>query len=268
MNKQEQQEDLAPVTLITGATHGIGRQLALLAARDGHRLWLVARSPSELAFLAEELRERFSVTVDIQAVDLSRRESGQQIAARIAAAKCHVRYLINCAGSGLSGPFAAHDHEALLRLTELNVRSLTDLCRLFLPGMLARREGGILNIASLGGFVPGPHQAAYYASKAYVLSLSRALAYEAWPKGVRVAVVAPGPVRTDFHDNMGAVRSYYYRLLPVLSPQYVAWVSYVMFKLGRRLIVPGISNLVFALLLSFLPGFVTIPIMGWLLKRR
>lgn len=259
---------LKPITLITGATRGIGREIADLSAKDGHDLWLLARTASDLQTLADELIERHAISVRVFAADLSDPDIGSELAAQITSEGCYVRYLINCAGMGLSGGFVQHDHGEVMRMIDLNVRALTDLSHRFLPDMVARRDGGILNVASIGGFVPGPFQAAYYASKAYVISLSRALAYETRRRKVRVAVLIPGAVDTEFHEKMGARKSYYLKVLPSSTPAQVAQSGYHGFLCGQRLIVPGLINPLLSVFISFMPGFVTVPLMAWLLRHR
>ena len=140
--------------------------------------------------------------------------------------------------------------------------------RHFLPGMRARGRGGVLNLASLGGYVPGPYQAAYYASKAYVISLSEAVAAETAGEGVRISALAPGPVNTDFHRKMRSDTSFYRYLVPPTSADAVAAAGYHGFAFGWRVIVPGVLNPILALAMRLLPHRIVIPIVGWLLKPR
>ena len=134
--------------------------------------------------------------------------------------------------------------------------------------MRARGRGGILNLASLGGYAPGPYQAAYYASKAYVMSLSEALAAETAGEGVRVCVLAPGPVATPFHERMQGESGLYLRLLPVSNPDSVARAGYLAFALGWRVVVPGLVAPILALAMRLTPHRILVPIVGWLLKPR
>ena len=140
--------------------------------------------------------------------------------------------------------------------------------RHFLPGMRARRSGGIINIASLGGYVPGPYQAVYYASKAYVISLSEAVAAEAAGDGVRVLVVSPGPVATQFHARMGAERSLYRRLVPAATPASVARWALLAYALHLRSVAPGVVNTVLVPALRILPHRIVVPVVSWLLRPR
>jgi len=175
-------------------------------------------------------------------------------------------YLVNNAGFGMCGDFAQSDRGRLAALTDLNVRALTDLSRRFLPGMIARRRGGLLNVASLAGFMPGPYQAAYYASKAYVLSLTEALAEETRGTGVRVAVLAPGPVKTDFHTRMGGESAAYIRFQGLMRAETVARIGYANFMCGQRVIVPGMINVASAAALRVAPHTILTPFAARLLK--
>lgn len=143
--------------------------------------------------------------------------------------------------------------------------SLTRMMRAALPPMRARGTGGILNVASLGGMTPGPYQAAYYASKAFVISLTEAVGHEVRGEGVRIAVVAPGPVETNFHAAMGAEGAFYRAIVPSASPEAVARSAYRGFMLGRRVIVPGILGTASALALRLLPHALSVPMVGRLL---
>jgi short-subunit dehydrogenase len=176
--------------------------------------------------------------------------------------------LVNSAGIGLAGRFGEQSADALTQLVDLNVRALTALTRHFLTGMRVRGRGGILNLASLGGYAPGPNQAAYYASKAYVLSLSEAVAAETAGEGVRVCALAPGPVDTRFHARMGAEGALYRTLLPPASAEAVARAGYLGFALGWRVTIPGLINPFLALAMRVMPHRLVIPIVGWLLQPR
>ena len=151
-------------------------------------------------------------------------------------------------------------------MIDLNVAALTRLMHHALPGMLARGRGGILNVASLGGLVPGPYQAAYYASKAYVISLTEAVGSEAAGQGVRLTALAPGPVDTGFHAAMGSEFSFYRQLILPLSPEGTANAAYRGYVLGCHLVVPGLINKVLALALRILPHTLLLPFVGWLLR--
>jgi len=155
-----------------------------------------------------------------------------------------------------------------MQLLELNITALTELCHEYLPDMIRRGQGGILNIASLGGMTPGPYQAAYYASKAYVISLTESLAQEASGKSVRISVVAPGPVSTKFHEKMGAGRAFYLRAFGVMDTQSIARSAIRGWRWNRRVITPGLFNTFSALALRIIPHTLSMPILAWLLKPR
>jgi short-subunit dehydrogenase len=174
--------------------------------------------------------------------------------------------LINSAGMGLGGEFLRHAPADLDRLVALNIGALTQLTRHMLPGMIARRRGMILNLASLGGYAPGPYQAAYYASKAYVLSFTEAVAHEVQGRGVVVAVASPGPVRTAFHERMNAQRGLYLKTMPVPSAEATARRIERQLAWGRRVITPGLVPTLLAPAMRVLPHPVSNYIIGTLLK--
>lgn len=256
----------APVTIVTGGSEGLGLALAGEFARHGHDLLLVARSPEGLEAARSDIAALSSVTVHVLAADLATPDGRDALKRDIAARGLHCQWLVNNAGIGHCGAFAEADPALLSALAELNVVALTELARHFLPGMIARGQGGVLNVASMAGFMPGPWQAAYYASKAYVISLSEALAHEVRGTGVRVAALAPGPVKTMFHERMGGETARYGRFQGMMDAGEVARIGYTHFMWGRRVIVPGAVNTASALALRYLPHFVLVPFTAWLLK--
>jgi len=257
---------LRPMTVVTGASEGIGYALARRFARGGHDLLLVARRAGPLEAAAARISSEFAVSAVALALDVTDVQAIAAIEAALARNGAYADVLINSAGVGLSGPFVAQPADAVVRLIDLNVRALTALSRHFLAGMRERGRGGILNLASLGGYVPGPYQAVYYASKAYVLSLTEALAAETAGEGVRVTALAPGPVDTAFHRRMQAERAWYRLLMPPASAPGVARFGYYGFALGWRVVVPGVIAPALALALRVLPHRMTMPIVGWLLQ--
>jgi short-subunit dehydrogenase len=227
---------------------------------------LVARHPGPLAEAAQEITAANpGVTALPLALDVTEPRAFDQIEATLQAHGLYLDVLINNAGIGLGGPLIEQRPEDLDRLVALNVAALTRLTRLALPGLKARARGGILNVASLGGLVPGPYQAAYYASKAYVLSFTEAVAAECKGSGVRIAALAPGPVETGFHASMGAEGAPYRTMMPGLLPAAVAASARRGFLLGLRVIVPGVLNTVGAVFLRLVPHVISVPIVGWLL---
>ena len=259
---------LRPMAVITGASEGIGYALARRFAKGGHDLMLIARSAGPLAAAAERIRAQAKVRAIPLALDITGPEAIATIEAALARQSAYADVLVNSAGMGLAGRFDAQTPEATARLIALNVAALTALSRHFLPGMRVRGRGGILNLASLGGYTPGPYQAAYYASKAYVLSLSEAIAAETAGEGVRVTALAPGPVDTRFHARMRGQSAIYRALMPAASVDSVARAGYLGFALGWRVVVPGILTPLLALGMRVVPHRLLVPIVGWLLKPR
>ena len=259
---------LRPLVLITGGSEGIGLALAERFASASHDLMLVARTGAALEAAAEKLRSTYRVRVDTIVADVTSDDAIGEIDAGLKAAGAYADVLINCAGMGLSGRFVDLEDNALVRLLDLNARALSRLSLHFLKGMVARGRGGILNLASVGSYAPGPYQAAYYASKAYVLSLSEALAFECRGLGVHVCALAPGPVRTRFHERMGATRAAYRMLMPfsLSKPSHVAWMGYMGFTLGLRVVVPGPINLLGVVIMRVLPHRLLLPAVAFLLR--
>ncbi|HEU4698826.1 MAG TPA: SDR family oxidoreductase [Gemmatimonadales bacterium] len=232
--------------LVTGASGGIGEALAERFARDGHRLVLAARGAGGLERVAGACRRLGAPAVRVVSVDLARPEGVTRLLAAVEATGWRVDVLVNNAGVGLAGPFAEAEPDAVLGLLQLNVVALTQLTRALLPGILASGRGGVLNVASTAAFQPGPYMAVYYASKAYVLSFSEALAAEVAAasagRGVRVTALAPGPTHTGFAERAGVSQSRLFRLGLVADVAAVADAGYAGFRRGRRVVVPGLLN--------------------------
>jgi hypothetical protein len=186
------------VALVTGASAGLGVEFARQLSRRGHSLVLAARRKDRLAELARELGDARSL-----AIDLSKANAAAKLMADIEANGETVDLLVNNAGFGLIGPFAELDAKRERQMIDLNAGALTDLCRAVAPAMIERRSGGILNVASTAAFQPGPKMAVYFASKAFVLSLSEALHEELKPHGIKVTCLCPGPTRTEFGEIAG-----------------------------------------------------------------
>jgi short-subunit dehydrogenase len=229
-----------PVTLITGASAGIGWALAEVFAAHGHELVLVARREAALARLADAIAAKGAPAARpiVLALDLAPAGAGERVAAALAERGLAPRYVVNNAGFGLIGPAATLDRAEQLAMIDLNIRTLTDLSLAFVAS-LERHRGGILNVASVAGFLSGPGMAVYYATKAFVLSFSEALHAELKPRGVRVTALCPGPVPTEFQDRAGIPR----RPGPMdRSAEMVAHAGYDGLMRGRRVIVPGWQN--------------------------
>jgi len=259
---------LRPMVVVTGGSEGIGYALARRFAAAGNDLMLVARRPEPLREAADRIRAEFKVEVVAVPADVTSPQAIPAIEAALAAHRAYADVLVNSAGMGLAGPFLDNQPEKVAQLIDLNIGALTRLTRHFLPGMVARGRGGILNLSSLGAYVPGPNQAVYYASNAYVLSFSEAIADETAGQGVRIAALAPGPANTRFHARMGAGRAFYRYLVAPASPESIARAGYFAFALGLRVHVPGLVNPFVALLLRIAPHRIMIPIVRVLLKPR
>ncbi len=233
-----------PTALITGASVGIGRELARLFARDGYELILVARDREKLEEAAAECRELSRAPAHVIVKDLARPAAPQELYQALHNEKHDLDVLVNNAGFGLGGRFDQLDEGRQLDMIQLNVTSLVQLTRLFLPGLLARRSGGILNVASTAAFQPGPYMAIYYATKAFVLSFTEAIAEELRHSGVTITALCPGPTRTEFQKRAGLQLSSMFqsRILPILDAATVARIGYEGFKNKRRIVIPGLSN--------------------------
>jgi len=256
------------MTVVTGGSEGIGYALARRFAAAGHDVILIARRPEPLREAASRIGADFNVEAVALPLDVTSPQAIAAIEAALAAHGAYADVLVNSAGIGFAGRFDEQTPEEVLQLIDLNVRALTALTRHFLAGMRVRGRGGILNLASLGSYAPGPYQATYYASKAYVLALSEAIAAETAGEGVRAMALAPGPVSTRFHDKMRAKNAIYRLLVPPASADSVARAGYLGFALGLRVVVPGLLNPFLAIAMRVLPHRIVIPIIGWLLQPR
>jgi short-subunit dehydrogenase len=259
---------LKPMVVVTGGSEGIGLALARRFAAAGNDVMLLARHREPLEAAAQSIRNEFNVAAVAVPIDATSPEAIPAIEAALATQRAYADVLVNNAGAGLAGPFHGQAPEAIAQLLDLNVCALTLLSRHFLPGMRIRGRGGIINLASLGGYAPGPNQAVYYASKAYVLSFSEAIAAEVSGEGVRITAIAPGPVNTLFHARMGSENALYRSFVAPLSADGVAAAGYGGFALGLRVVVPGFLNPFFALAMRVLPHRIMIPFIGVLLKQR
>ena len=239
--------------LITGATSGIGYALAVCFAREGHDLVLVARHHAALRRVADELVTRSSrSSVDVIAKDLSIPSAAAEVVAHLRQRGLSIDVLVNNAGFGVHGPFVSTDWRLEQGMLSLNMVSLTELTKLLLPGMLQRHDGKILNVASTAAFQPGPMMALYYATKAYVLSLSEALSDELRGSGVTVTALCPGPTRSAFQQRAGIEQT---RLMHagLMDADTVARAGFRALMRGQRLVIPGIANRLVATAVRWLP---------------
>jgi len=258
---------MKPVTLITGASSGIGAELARVFAAHGHELVLVARRESELAALADAIAATGTPRPTVLAADLSLHEAVARIAGELNARGLEVTNLVNNAGYGLAGASATLDRDDQLAMIDLNVRALTELSLSFTDS-LARHRGGILNVASIAGFLPGPGMAVYYASKAFVLSFSEALYAELKPRGIRVTALCPGPVSTGFQARAGLKAGGVGDGGPLALPaRRVAEIGYDGLVAGKRVVVAGLGNRLAVFFMGFMPHGLLLPIVASSMRR-
>jgi short-subunit dehydrogenase len=251
--------------LITGASGGIGYELAKLFARDRHNLVLVARSAQKLGQVATELRV-LGVTVKTIALDLAEPPAPKFLFDQLRGEGITVDILINNAGYGTFGDFAQVPQQEILGQLDLNIRALTELTRLFLPLMLARRSGRIMNVASTAGFQPGPLLAVYYATKAYVISFSEAIANELHNSGVTVTCFCPGATHTGFAARAGVEKSRLFKV-GAMSAEKVALDGYRAVMEGRTLAISGTRNWLVAQSTRFAPRKMVTAISRWVAEK-
>jgi hypothetical protein len=239
--------------LITGASGGIGVDLAECFAKDGYDVILTARSEAKLGEQAKRLANAYAVTATPIAEDLGAIGGGAKLASEIERRGLSVDVLVNNAGYGHAGAFAGSDADTQLGMIDLNDRALVELTHLYWAGMLARRRGGVLNVASTAAFQPGPLMAVYYASKAFVLSFSEALWEEARGTGVKVSCLCPGPTKSDFRARAGTGATRLGATAKVMASMPVAKLGYDAFQRNRRVMITGGLNAMTARLVPFLP---------------
>jgi len=239
--------------LVTGASSGIGLALAKLLAADGHDLVLVARSEDRLRQLGDELAAAHRINAHVIPVDLARPNAAELVLKALQEKQLSVDVLVNNAGFGTYGPLAENPVEDVVGMIQVNILALSHLTRLLLPPMLERARGKILNIASIAAFQPGPLMAVYFATKAYVLSFSEALASEVAGSGVTVTVACPGPIQSGFQERsgMGASKLVYGKKL--VGPESAARAALQALKSGKTVVIPGLSNKLLALAASRAP---------------
>ena len=252
---------MQPVCLITGASSGIGAALAREFASHGHTLVLTARRAPELNALADAIAAKGHARPHVSAADLGQPEGVEKLVAAMQAAGLEPAILVNNAGAGLLGDAALLDRAQQLAIVDLNNRALTDLTLRCLPGV-TRHKGGILNVASVAGFMPGPGMAVYHASKAFVVSFTEALHEELKVDGVKVCALCPGPVPTEFNEQAGVPHDYLPAALARPAEE-VARAGYAGFIGGHRIVVPGKPNRIATLLPRLLPRGLMLAGMGW-----
>jgi len=241
--------------LITGASSGIGMGLAKLFAADGSDLVLVARREDRLNELAEELKSEHGIEVHVLPKDLSKKTSPKEIFNHLKKEKIEIDVLVNNAGFGSRGMVSELDTDLQVDMVQVNVAALTHLTSLFLPGIIERGQGGILNVGSLAGFQPGPNLAVYFATKAYVLSFTEALAEEISNPNIKISCFAPGPVKTEFGEKSDLEDSLLFKLsLMDLEPAVKA--GYEGFRKGKTIVIPGLKQQIVPFLNRFTPRLI------------
>ncbi len=244
---------LGQTALITGASMGIGVDLAECFAAGGYDLVISARSGPPLTALAKRLTEAHGVKVVAITQDLGEQGGGAALAKKIAAKKIAIDVLVNNAGYGHAAPFDQTDAATQLGMIDLNDRALVELTQIYWKGMLERKRGGVLNVASTAAFVPGPFMAVYYASKAFVLSFSEALWEEASGAGVHVSCLCPGPTASEFRARAGTGATRLGHTAAVMASMPVAQMGYDGFQANRRVVVTGAKNAFQSALAPLLP---------------
>lgn len=238
--------------MITGASGGIGLELAHHFAKDGHNLVLVARSKQKLENLANELEGKYGMKADVVVADLGESTAVDQVMNEVDKRNIQIEMLVNNAGFGLYGEFHTIDWAQEQEMMMVNMMALTELTKRIVPTMINQKSGKILNVASTAAFQPGPLMATYYATKAYVLSFSEALENELKGTGVSVSILCPGPTETGFQQRASMEDS---KLLDggIMSAEQVADIAYKAFMAGKTLIIPGTQNKLLAFMIRFMP---------------
>lgn len=256
-----------PVALVTGASGGIGEAIARILADQGEDLVLVARSAERLEAVADDIRGKTGRFVLAIPLDLEDRGAADALSSILAARGFTVRHLVNNAGYGLAGDVAELPREGQTGIVDLNCRALLDLTCTFLPDILANR-GGLLNVASIAAFTPGPGLAVYYASKAFVVSFTRGLAFELKGRGVLVCALCPGPTPTKFGERAGFSPTRAMALTGPLDAMTVARIGLEGYRRGRSVVVPGFANRVIVGLLAMLPVRPVLAILSRIQRAR
>lgn len=246
--------------LITGASGGIGLELARCFAKSGYNLVLVARSVDKLETNAAELAREFRVRADAISSDLSRIGAGAELVKTLEARGLSIDVLVNNAGYGINAPFAETELAGQLGMLDLNMRALVELTGLLWPRLLQSGRGGVLNVASTAAFQPGPMMAVYCATKAFVLSFTEALWEEGRGTGVRVSCLCPGATATGFADRSGVGKTRLFQNGGVMSARRVARMGYVAFQANRRVKITGLSNALMAWGAKFSPRTMVLKI--------
>ena len=265
---KDEGERTAEPALVTGASTGIGLELARVLAASGHPLVIVARDLVRLTAVADQLQAEYGVTVTALASDLSEPGAAEALWSNLAASNTTIDILVNNAGIGMYGALQEQSLDALQRMQMVNVVALTTLTRLALPGMLARKSGRILNVASVVGYQPGgPRMAVYYATKSYVLSFSRGLARELRGTGVSVTALSPGTTKSSFEGRSGANETALYKWFPQMEPADVARAAYRGMMRRRKVVIPGLATKILSIAGELPPRAIALEVNRLLLTR-
>jgi uncharacterized protein len=253
--------------LITGASSGIGYELAQILAADHVHLVLTARSQDKLEQMKEELEREYTISVHVIPIDLSIPEAPAAIVRELERRGLVIDILVNSAGFGLNGAFAETEWSEEAGMIQLNIIALTELCKRLMKGMIERGDGKILNVASTAAFQPGPFMAVYYATKAYVLSFSEALANELKGTGVTVTALCPGPTETGFGQRAQMEGTLLFKR-GVMDAKTVARAGYDGLKKGKTVVIPGVKNALLAQLVRLMPRNAVTNIVRMLQERK
>jgi uncharacterized protein len=254
--------------LITGATSGIGYELAYIHAKQGGNLVLVARSQDKLLQIKNDLEKNYKINAYIIAKDLSHKDSANDVNNEIIKNNITVDYLINNAGFGDFGFFNVNDWGKLEQMINLNITTLTHLTKLFVKDMIKRGNGKILNVASTAAFQPGPTMAVYYATKAYVLSFSEALSNEVKDKGITVTTLCPGPTKSGFQDAASMNESRLVKGRILATSKEVAEYGYNAMLKGKSVVIPGIINYLMANSVRFFTRSAVLKVARFIQDKR
>ncbi len=261
MNRQQ-------TVLITGASSGIGRDLARLFAGEHYSLILVARDRAALEAVADELHRQFLVKAVVIACDLADRNALEAMITGLVRENTVVDVLVNNAGFGMEGPFSETDWASEQLMIDLNIHAVVRLTKAFLPQMISRNSGKILQLGSTAAFQPGPFYSIYFASKAFILSFSDALSAELRGTGVTITTVCPGPTHTGFERRLGPHSALFSNGIPISNSTVVASAAFNALMQGRRSIIPGIANRVLRFISTHAPRSFVLWVMAQILKKK
>jgi uncharacterized protein len=258
---------MQPAVVVTGASSGLGAEFARLAVTEGTKTVLIARNIDDLQRLAAEIDPAGQSTV-VLGVDLAIPEAGESIARELSARGLYCHTLINNAGLGLFGAAVELDRGRQFEMIAVNIRATTDLMLRLVPDMIERKVGRVLNVASVAGFAPAPQMAVYFASKAYLVSLSQALSSETAGTGVTVTCLCPGPLRTPFLSRAGAQQVRLFKVLRKVPVDEVARMGWEAMKAGRTLCIPGIGTKIAIAATRFVPRGALLALIAHLQSKR